>query len=51
MALPADGIYRSTVFPGLWLDSSALLGGALDRVLAVVNEGLKSPEHRRLWPV
>jgi len=45
LAPPADGIDRSTVFPGLWLDTSALLGGDLARVLAVVNEGLKSPEH------
>jgi len=45
LTLPADGIYRSTVFPGLWLDPSALLKGDLARVLAVVADGLKSPEH------
>ena len=45
MTPPADGIYRSTVFPGLWLDTSALLGGDLARVLGVLTEGLKSPEH------
>jgi Uma2 family endonuclease len=42
---PADGIYRSTIFPGLWLDSAALLGNDLVRVVAVLNEGLASPEH------
>jgi len=42
---PADGIYRSQAFPGLWLDSAALLAGDLARVLAVLEEGLKSPEH------
>jgi len=40
-----DGILRSTVFPGLWLDPSALLRGDLATVLAVVQQGLKSPEH------
>src|SRR5205823_1114159 len=31
---PADGVYRSAVFPGLWLDAPALLAGDLARVLA-----------------
>ena len=42
---PTDGIYRSAVFPGLWLDAAALLAGDLARVLAVVHEGIGSPEH------
>src|SRR5262249_39641994 len=42
---PADGIYRSAVFPGLWLDAKALLAGNLARVLSVLQDGLKSPEH------
>lgn len=42
---PADGIYRSALFPGLWLDAAALLAGDLARVLAVLNLGLASPEH------
>jgi Uma2 family endonuclease len=46
MAPPADGLFRSTVFPGLWLDPSALLRGDLARVLAVVQDGLKSAEHQ-----
>jgi Uma2 family endonuclease len=41
----ADGVLRSTVFPGLWLDAGALLAGDLQRVLAVVQEGLRSKEH------
>jgi Uma2 family endonuclease len=41
----ADGILRSTVFPGLWLDPAALLRGDLATVLAVVQQGLTSPEH------
>lgn len=43
--VPADGVHRSTVFPGLWLDGAALLAGDLARVLAVLQDGLKSPEH------
>jgi Uma2 family endonuclease len=42
---PADGVYRSAAFPGLWLDAAALLAGDLARVLAVLNDGLRSPEH------
>jgi hypothetical protein len=36
---------RSTVFPGLWLDTAALLRGDLSTVLAVVQRGLSSSEH------
>jgi Uma2 family endonuclease len=42
---PADGVYRSTVLPGLWLDATALLSGDLTRVLAILNQGIQSPEH------
>jgi Uma2 family endonuclease len=42
----ADGIIRSEVFPGLWLDADAMLDGKLDRVLEVVYPGLAMPEHR-----
>jgi Uma2 family endonuclease len=41
----ADGTLRSEVFPGLWLDRAALLQGDLLRVLAVLQQGLASPEH------
>jgi Uma2 family endonuclease len=40
-----DGLLRSEVFPGLWLDPEALLRGDLARVLAVVQQGTASPEH------
>jgi Uma2 family endonuclease len=43
--LPDDGILRSTAFAGLWLDVNALLRGDLARVLAVLHDGLESPEH------
>jgi Uma2 family endonuclease len=39
------GIYKSEAFPGLWLDAAALLRGDQAAVLAVLNEGLASPEH------
>ncbi len=41
----ADGILRSEVFPGLWLDPAALTSGDSARVLAVVQQGLGSAEH------
>ncbi|MEW4570678.1 Uma2 family endonuclease [Tautonia sp. JC769] len=45
--IPADdrGRLRSTVFPGLWLDPSALLRGDLTAVLAALGAGLADPEH------
>jgi len=42
---PADGIYRSEVFPGLWLQPQAVLRGDLAQVLQVLEQGLASPEH------
>jgi Uma2 family endonuclease len=41
----ADGILRSTVFPGLWLDPAALIRGDVNAVFAIVQQGLNSPEH------
>jgi len=41
----ASGIYKSEVFPGLWLDAPALLRGDQAGVLNVLNEGLASSEH------
>ncbi len=41
----ADGILRSTVFPGLWLDPDALVRGEKKRLQAVLQQGLNSPEH------
>jgi len=43
----ADGLWRSRIFPGLWLDGQALLAGNLQQVLARLQEGLKSPEHKQ----
>ncbi len=41
-----DGVWRSRVFPGLWLDGAALLQGNMRRVLERLDEGITSPEHQ-----
>ena len=41
----ADGLLRSSVFPGLWLDPAALLVGDMARVLNLLTQGLNTPEH------
>ena len=42
-----DGIVRSEVFPGLWLNVPAMLDGKLDAVLATLQQGLATPEHQQ----
>lgn len=42
----ANGILCSQVFPGLWLDKEALLAGDLAKVIAVIQQGCASEEHR-----
>lgn len=42
----ADGIHRSHVFPGLWLDPKALIAGDMKRVFQVVDQGVQSAEHK-----
>jgi hypothetical protein len=46
-ALPkdADGIIRSEVFPGFWLDTDAFLNRDSKRLLRALRQGLASPEH------
>jgi Uma2 family endonuclease len=41
-----DGILRSKVFAGLWLDVAALLKGDLAAALATLQAGIASPEHQ-----
>jgi len=41
----ADGIIRSEVFPGLWLDPIALINADSSTLMRVLNQGLDSPEH------
>ena len=45
LALDAANLYRSEVFPGLWLDPLALIRDDPTRLLAVAQEGLATPEH------
>lgn len=39
------GVFRSRIFPGLWLDESALWENDSRRLLAVLDNGLHSDEH------
>ena len=41
----SDGLLRSTIFPGLWLDRDALLNQNTPRILEALNQGLQSSEH------
>jgi Uma2 family endonuclease len=41
----ADGLYRSEVFPGLWLDPQALVKGDRRRLRDVLDLGCATPEH------
>ncbi len=45
LKVDADGILRSRVFPGLWLDEAAFWRGDLKGVRVALEAGLKSPEH------
>ena len=49
-----DGIYRSEVFPGLWLDPAALLRNDGPRVTEALHQGLGLDGTRRFsspgWP-
>jgi Uma2 family endonuclease len=40
-----DGILRSEIFPGLWLDPAALLRRDTQRLHTVLQQGLATPEH------
>ena len=40
-----DGILRSQVLPGLWLDPAALLRGDLATVIKTAQQGTSTPEH------
>lgn len=45
LELDGDGIIKSPVFPGLWLDVTALITGEMTKVLATLQQELKSQEH------
>lgn len=45
LAADAAGVIRSTVFPGLWLATTALLAGRLSDALGALHQGLETSEH------
>jgi hypothetical protein len=45
LPLSPAGYYQSEVFPGLWLDPTALARSDLATVLQVLQQGIASPEH------
>jgi Uma2 family endonuclease len=55
LPLNADGLYKSEILPGLWLDPAALVRGDLKSAVQTLQQGLASPEHAafvaRLQPV
>jgi Uma2 family endonuclease len=40
-----DGLWRSEVLPGLWLDPAAMIRGDMPFVAQVAQQGIASPEH------
>ena len=42
-----SGLFKSDVFPGLWLDPAAMLSGDRGRVMEVAQQGISSPEHQQ----
>lgn len=46
LSTDSSGILYSQVFPGLWLDATALLSGNLAAVLTVAQEGIATSEHQ-----
>ncbi len=41
----AKGVWKSRLFPGLWLDGPALFGDDGQKLIATVQAGLATPEH------
>jgi len=47
----AEGVLKSAVFPGLWLNKQAMLKDDKKAVLATLRQGLESPEHKAFLSV
>jgi Uma2 family endonuclease len=45
MEADARGLFKSSVFPGLWLDAPALLRRDGRQVMATLQHGIETPEH------
>lgn len=43
----SDGVFRSRVFPGLWIHRDGLLQREGELSLEILNRGLRSPEHKK----
>lgn len=46
LPLGENGVLRSSAFPGLWIDTPALLDRNLDRVMKTLQRGIASREHQ-----
>lgn len=46
IAPDSDGLLKSRLFPGLWLDPAALLAGDLPKLLAAIDRGCATDAHR-----
>lgn len=40
-----DGVYRSQIFPGLWLDPAAMIRDDMPAVLNILQAGIATPQH------
>jgi Uma2 family endonuclease len=47
----SQGIIKSEVFPGLWLDKQAMLTGNLVKVIEILQQGLTTVEHQNFVTV
>lgn len=45
LTIDPDGILRSWMFPGLWIDTAALFLSDTNRLVEVLRQGLATPEH------
>lgn len=43
----ANGVLKSKVFPGLWLETAGVFDRTATRLLATLRNGLASPEHAK----
>ncbi len=45
MEADPDGLLKSTIFPGLWLEPAAVVNSNLPRLIQVLDQGAATPEH------
>lgn len=46
LSIAENGVLRSIAFPGLWIDTPALLDRNPDRLMKTLQRGIASPEHQ-----